>query len=74
MARIVLRVLMTSGDHLDLTYDEPEIAESDQVLEHLISELAGDAGVIRTRHGDRLIVLYSRGVAGFEVSPRGAVL
>jgi hypothetical protein len=30
--------------------------------------------VLRTQHGDRLVVLYGRGVAAIEVAPRGAVL
>ncbi|WP_020577883.1 hypothetical protein [Actinopolymorpha alba] len=74
MAEVVLRVRLTSGDHLDLTYDEPDILEADQVIEHVISQLAQDTGVLRARHGDRLVVLYGRGVAAFEVAPRGAVL
>ena len=28
----------------------------------------------RRRHGDRLLILYGRGVAALEVAPRGAVL
>jgi hypothetical protein len=30
--------------------------------------------VLRCRHGGRLLVLYSRGVATLEAAPRGAVL
>lgn len=74
MAEVVLRVRFTSGEHIDLAYDEPRIAEVDQVLEHVITQLAQDSGVLRTRHGDRLFVLYGRGVAALEVTPRGAVL
>lgn len=58
---------------MDVTYDEPD-ADADDVIEHVISTLAGDSGVLRTKHGGRLVVLYSRGVAAFEVTPRGAVL
>jgi len=29
---------------------------------------------MRRRHGERLVVLYGRGVATLEVAPRGAVL
>jgi hypothetical protein len=43
-------------------------------VEHVISTLAQDSGVLRGKHGDRLIVLYGRGVAAVEVAPRGAVL
>jgi hypothetical protein len=74
MAKIVLRVRLTGGDRMDVTYEEPDTIESDEVVEHAVSILADDAGVLRSRHGDRLIVLYARGVAGFEVAPRGAVL
>ncbi len=31
-------------------------------------------GTLRCQHGDRLIVLYGRGVATVEIAPRGAVL
>jgi hypothetical protein len=70
----VLRIRLTSGDHLDVTYDEPDTPEAAQVIEHAISALADDSGVLRTRHGDRLVVLYGRGIAALEVAPRGAVL
>lgn len=73
MAEVVLRVRFTDGAHMDVTYDEPD-ADADDVTEHVISTLAGDSGVLRTRHGGRLVVLYGRGVAAFEVTPRGAVL
>jgi hypothetical protein len=74
MAEIVLRVRLTSGDHLDVTYDEPDTSEVTQVVEHAISTLADNSGVLRTRHGDRLMVLYGRGIAALEVGPLGAVL
>jgi hypothetical protein len=74
MAEIVLRVRLTGGDHIDVTYSEPDTADADEVIERVISVLAQDAGVLRSRHGDRLVVLYSRGVAALEVAPRGAVL
>jgi hypothetical protein len=73
MARIVLRVRLVGGEHLDVAYDEPG-ATPDEVVEHAISALAEDNGALHCRHGDRLIVLYSRGVATVEVAPRGAVL
>jgi hypothetical protein len=74
MAGIVLRVRLIGGDHLDVRYEEPDTAGTDEVTEHVISALAQDSGVIRARHGDRLVVLYGRGVAAIEVAPRGAVL
>jgi hypothetical protein len=58
---------------MDVIYDEPD-ADADVVVEHVISTLAQESGFIRTEHGGRLVVLYSRGVAAFEVTPRGAVL
>ena len=73
MTEIVLRVRLIGGDHLDVTYGEGDAA-ADEVLEHVILTLAGDGGVLRCKHGDRLIVLYGRGVATGEVAPRGAVL
>jgi hypothetical protein len=33
------------------------------LFEHVISVLADDSGVLRSKHGDRLVVLYARGVA-----------
>jgi hypothetical protein len=74
MATIVLRVRLTGGDRLDITYEEPDAVEEDELVEHVISTLAQDSGVLRTKHGDRLVVLYGRGVAAIEVAPRGAVL
>jgi hypothetical protein len=41
---------------------------------HLVSALSEPSGVLRCRHGERLEVLYARGVAAVEVAPRGAVL
>ncbi len=74
MAQVILRVRLTGGDHMDLTYDEPNIVDVEQVIEHVIAQLAQDSGALRTRHGNRLVVLYGRGVAAFEVTPRGAVV
>ena len=73
MAEVVLRVRLIGGDHLDVTYGEAGAA-ADEVVEHVISTLAEDGGVLRCKHGDRLIVLYGRGVVAVEVAPRGAVL
>ncbi|MBA2554463.1 MAG: hypothetical protein H0V10_12415 [Geodermatophilaceae bacterium] len=74
MAEVVLRVRLTGGQHIDVTYREPKTETVDEVMEHVISTLAQDSGVLRTRHGNRLVVLYGRGVAAVEEAPRGAVL
>ena len=74
MAEIVLRVRLIGGEHVDVTYKEADTADSDAVTEHVIATLAQDRSALRTRHGDRLVVLYGRGVAAVEVAPRGAVL
>ncbi len=62
-----------SGDQLDVTYQEDAVDEN-EVIRRVIETLAEDSGVLRTRHGDRLMVLYGRGVEAVEVAPRGAVL
>lgn len=74
MAGIVLRIRLIGGDHLDVSYEEPGTDDADEVTEQVISTLTQDFGVLRARHGDRLIVLFGRGVAAIEVAPRGAVL
>jgi hypothetical protein len=74
MATIVLRVRLIGGDRMDITYEEPDIADETEVVERVISTLAQDSGVIRSRHGDRLVALFGRGVVAIEVAPRGAVL
>jgi len=73
MAEIVLRVRLVGGEHLDVTYEEDE-GTQDEIVDHVISTLAEDNGLLRCRHGDRLIVLYGRGIATLEVAPRGAIL
>lgn len=73
MTEIVLRVRLISGEYLDVTYDEAN-GTVDEAIGHIISFLADDKGFLRCRHGDRLIVLFGRGVATLEVAPRGAVL
>ncbi len=74
MKAVVLRVRLTGGDHMDVSYEEPDAVDEAAVIEHVISVLAQDSGVLRTRHGERLVVLYGRGIAAIEVAPRGAVL
>jgi hypothetical protein len=73
MAEIVLRVRLVSGDRVDVTWIDPDAAEAEAV-EHVIATLAKDSGVLRSSHGDRLVVLYGRGVAAVEVAPRGAIV
>ena len=74
MATTVLRIRLIGGDRMDITYDEPDVSDEDQLAERLISTLAEDSGMLRSKHGDRLVVVYGRGVAAIEVAPRGAVL
>jgi hypothetical protein len=74
MAGIVLRIRLIGGDQLDVSYEEPDTADVDELTEHFIAALAQDSGLVRVHHGDRLVVLFGRGVAAIEVAPRGAVL
>ncbi|MEU7870307.1 hypothetical protein [Dactylosporangium sp. NPDC049140] len=74
MAKVVLRVRLITGDSLDVAYEDTNASDVDAVAEHAITALAADSGMIRARHGDRLLVLYGRGVAALELAPRGAVL
>lgn len=72
--RIVLRVRLVGGGSMDVAYVHPRPATEDEVIDHVLATLASDAGSLRCKHGDRLLVLYARGVAAVEVAPRGAVL
>ena len=74
MEGLVLRVRLISGDSLDVTYDDRSAGSESEVIDHVVMTLSQDSGVLRCRHGDRLLVLYARGVAAVEVAPRGAVL
>jgi hypothetical protein len=74
MATAVLRVRLVGGDHTDLTYEDPEQPDEGVMVDQVIEVLSADNGVLRCRHGDRLVALYARGVASIEVSPRGAIL
>ena len=73
MAEIVLRVRLIGGDHVDVTYGDRDAA-TDELVEHVVSTLAEDGGALRCKHGDRLIVLYGRGIATVEIAPRGAIV
>lgn len=72
MAEIQLRVRLVSGDQLDVRFEGE--GDEDKVIEQVVETLAQDSGALRSTHGDRLIVLYGRGVATVEIAPRGAVL
>jgi hypothetical protein len=72
MAELVLRVRLIGGEHLDVAYEAGD--QLDEAVDRVIVTLAEDSGVLRCRHGDRLVVLYGRGIATLEVAPRGAVL
>jgi hypothetical protein len=74
MAEIVLRIRLLGGDLLDVSYGDPQAKDIQDLVDRATTALAEDSGVIRCKHGDRLIVIYGRGVASFEVSPRGAIL
>lgn len=73
MTEIVLRICLISGKYLDVTYDAVG-STVDEAVDHAVSSLADDNGMLRCRHGNRLMVLYGRGIATIEVAPRGAVL
>ena len=74
MAGIVLRVRLVGGGSTDVTYEDPDATSDAELIDAVVSALSSDSGVLRCRHGDRLLVLYARGVAAVEVAPRGAVL
>lgn len=74
MAEIVLRVRLIGGDRLDVSYEDPEVADAQALVDRATTTLSEDSGVLLCRHGDRLVVVYGRGVASLEISPRGAVL
>ncbi len=59
---------------MDVTYEDRDAGSEGEVIEYMVSTLAEASGVLRCRHGERLVVLYARGVAAVEVAPRGAVL
>ena len=74
MTDIVLRVRLISGDSMDVTYEQSAAGSEAELIDRVVSTLSEDSGLLRCRHGDRLVVLYARGVAAIEVAPRGAVL
>ena len=74
MLDLVIRVRLVNGDSTDVTYEDRDADSEDEVINHVVATLADDTGVLRCRHGDRLVVLFARGVVAVEVAPRGAVL
>lgn len=74
MAKVVLRVRLIGGERVDVTYEDVDAVDDEQLVDGVIALLAEDSGVLRARHGDRLVVVYGRGVAAVEIAPRGAVL
>jgi len=62
-----------SGDQLDVRYDHDALDET-ETIQRVVDTLTEDSGVIRASHGDRLMVIFGRGVAAVEVAPRGAIL
>jgi len=52
MATIVLRVRLTGGDQMDVTYDQPDTVDPAEITEHVIANatLAQNSGVLRSRH------------------------
>lgn len=69
----VLRVKFIGGAQMDVIVDEHDVGEN-ELVEHAIAALSHDDGVLRARHGDRLVVVFARAVAAVEIAPRGAVL
>jgi hypothetical protein len=68
MTNIAFSVHLVGGGHVAVTYDGPDRADASQVIEHVVSTLAQDTGVVRCRVGEQLIVLFGRGVAAVEVA------
>jgi hypothetical protein len=74
MEAIVLRVRLVSGDSIDVTYEDRDASTEDEVIDRVVATLSESGGELRCAHGQRLMVLFARGVAAVEVAPRGAVL
>jgi hypothetical protein len=74
MATIVMRVRLVGGEHTDLTYEDPDHDDAVALVDQVVAVTSEQSGVLRCRHGDRLVALFSRGVASIEVSPRGAIV
>jgi len=57
-----------------LPYVDRDATPEDGVHDLVVSALGAEGGKLRCAHGQRLMVLFARGVAAVEVAPRGAVL
>jgi len=66
-------VLAADKPNTQHTYEDPDQVES-EMIKQIIDVLRQQSGVLQCRQGNRLVALYSRGVASIEVSPRGAIL
>ena len=75
MEGIVLRVRLISGDSMDVTYEERDAGSEDEVIDHVVSTLAEAFGVLRCRHGDRLVRAVRKRCCcgGSRASRRGPV-
>jgi hypothetical protein len=74
MGTIVLRVRLIGGEKTDLTYEDPDEDDEAGLIDQVVAVVREESGVLRCRHGDRLVAIFSRGVASIEVSPRGAIV
>jgi hypothetical protein len=74
MSEVVLRVKLVGGGQLDVVYEDPQIDSENMLMEEVVRSLTDPSGALRTRHGDRLMILFGRGVAAVEFAPRGAVV
>ena len=74
MATIVLRVRLLGGEITDLTYEDPDQEDEVGLIDQVLEILREETGVLRCRHGHRLVAIFARGVASIEVSPRGAIV
>lgn len=69
-----MRVRLINGEHTDVAYEDRDARDEAEAIEGAITTLGDESGILRCSHGDRLVVLFARGVATLEVAPRGAIL
>lgn len=74
MSEVVLRVRLVGGGQLDVVYENVQVEDQTALAEEAIKALTDPSGSLRTRHGDRLMMIFGRGVAAVEFAPRGAVV
>jgi len=74
MAKVVLRITLLSGSHIDVVYGEAGTSDAVDVGVHAVEMLSRDDAVLWAEHGDRRVAVFARAVAAVEVDPRGAVL